>query len=337
MQAAAGHYAILPAHLPTGPNPMTTRVNKQELIDAAHAGQRLDAVLAELWPDFSRSRITAWIREGKLRVDGGAVKPKLRVSGGEQVELDAELEAHSGLQPQAIELDVLVDDPAFLVVNKPAGLVVHPGSGNPDGTLVNALLHFDPGLAPLPRAGLVHRLDKDTSGCLLIARATASHRALVAAMKRREIKRRYQALVWGEIIAGGTIDEPLGRHPVDRRRQVVRRDGRRAVTHYRVGRRLKGATLLDVELETGRTHQIRVHMAHARHPIIGDPVYGRRGAPAGLSEAQRTAWQRFPRQALHAWQLTFAHPETGDPVEASAPVPDDMQNLIDLLASDESD
>lgn len=316
---------------------MTSRVEKQERIDPAHAGQRLDAVLAELWPDFSRSRITAWIREGKLRVDGGTVKPKLRVAGGERVELVAELEAHAELEPQAIEIEVLIDDPAFLVVNKPAGLVVHPGSGNPDGTLVNALLHFDPGLAPLPRAGLVHRLDKDTSGCLLIARTTASHRALVAAMKRREIKRSYQALVWGELIAGGTIDEPLGRHPVDRRRQVVRPDGRRAVTHYRVAKRLEGATLLDVELETGRTHQIRVHMAHVRHPIVGDPVYGRRGAPAGLSEAQRQAWQQFPRQALHACRLRFEHPGTGEAVEAAAPVPEDMRALIDLLADHAAD
>ncbi|WP_376695840.1 23S rRNA pseudouridine(1911/1915/1917) synthase RluD [Wenzhouxiangella sp. EGI_FJ10305] len=314
---------------------MTTQVNKEERIDPIHAGQRLDAVLAQLWPEFSRSRITGWIRDGRLQVDEQTVKPKLKLSGGERVVLSAELEPHSELQPQAIELDVLIDDPAFLVVNKPPGLVVHPGSGNRDGTLVNALLHFDPDLAPLPRAGLVHRLDKDTSGCLLIARTTASHKYLVAALKHREIKRRYQALVWGEIIAGGRIDEPLGRHPVDRRRQVVRHDGRRAVTHYRVAQRLKGATLLDVELETGRTHQIRVHMAHIRQPIIGDPVYGRRGAPAGLSEAQRTAWQQFPRQALHALELSFAHPETGDPVTASAPVPEDMKDLIDLLADNE--
>lgn len=311
---------------------MTTQVKKDEQIDSAHAQRRLDAVLAELWPEFSRSRIAGWIRQGDLLVDGRAVKPKLRLAGGERVELNAELQAHSDLQAEAIELDVLVDDPDFLVINKPAGLVVHPGSGNPDGTLVNALLHFDPELAPLPRAGLVHRLDKDTSGCLLIARTTASHRVLVAAMKQREIKRRYQALVWGEIIAGSTIDEPLGRHPVDRRRQVVRRDGRRAVTRYRVAQRLKGATLLDVELETGRTHQIRVHMSHVRHPIIGDPVYGRHGAPAGLSEAQRSAWQRFPRQALHACELSFAHPDTGKSVEARAPIPEDMRQLTELLS-----
>jgi len=315
---------------------MITQVNKEDRIDPVHAGQRLDAVLAELWPEFSRSRIAGWIRDGKVRVDDEMVKPKLRLSGGERVVLAAELIPHSESQPQAIELDVLIDDPAFLVVSKPPGLVVHPGSGNADGTLVNALLHLDPGLAPLPRAGLVHRLDKDTSGCLLIARTTASHRHLVAALKRRVIKRRYRALVWGELIAGGKVDEPLGRHPVDRRRQVVRHDGRRAVTHYRVAQRLKGATLLDVELETGRTHQIRVHMAHIRQPIIGDPAYGRRGAPAGLSEAQRNAWRQFPRQALHACELSFAHPETGQTVRAAAPVPEDMQRLIDLLADNEA-
>lgn len=316
---------------------MSTPVSKRERIDPDFAGQRLDAVLAELWPEFSRSRIAGWIRAGQVQVDGAAVKPKLRLAGGESVALETSLEPHSELAPEAIALDVLIEDPAFLVINKPAGLVVHPGSGNPAGTLVNALLHLDPGLAPLPRAGLVHRLDKDTSGCLLIARTTASHKHLVAALKRREIKRRYRALVWGELIAGGRVDEPLGRHPVDRRRQVVRHDGRPAVTHYRVARRLKGATLLDVELETGRTHQIRVHMAQIRHPIIGDPVYGRRGAPAGLSEAQRAAWQHFPRQALHARTLGFAHPESGEPVEAVAPTPGDMRALIEILAADEGD
>jgi len=316
---------------------MTERVEKTERIESGHAGERLDAALAALWPEFSRSRIAAWIREGRVLIDGAAVKPRLRLAGGETVRLDAELEPHAQLEAQAIALDVLIDDPAFLVIDKPPGLVVHPGSGNPDGTLVNALLHFDPKLAPLPRAGLIHRLDKDTSGCLLVARTTASHRALVTAMKRREIKRRYRALVWGEIIAGGTVDEPIGRHPVDRRRQVVRHDGRRAVTHYRVAQRLKAATLLDVALETGRTHQIRVHLAQVRHPIIGDPVYGRRGAPAGLTETQRTAWQRFPRQALHAWKLDFEHPETGAPVEATAPVPQDLRQLIDILSRDAID
>ncbi len=316
---------------------MTKQIDRDETIASDQASRRLDAVLAEIWSEFSRSRITAWIRDGSVLLDGATVKPGRRLLGGERVILSAELTAHTELAPQAIALEVLVDDPELLVINKPPGLVVHPGSGNPDGTLVNALLHLDPSLAPLPRAGLIHRLDKDTSGCLLVARTTASHLRLVAAMKRREIKRRYRALVWGEIIAGGRIDAALGRHTVDRRRQIVRADGREAITHYRVAQRLKGATLLDVELETGRTHQIRVHLTHIRHPIIGDPVYGRHGAPAGLSETQRLAWQRFPRQALHAWQLELAHPHSGEPITAVAPIPDDMHRLIELLAGDGSD
>lgn len=310
----------------------TRTVSRTLCIEPPQAGRRLDQVLAEAWSDFSRSRIAQWVRSGDIMVDGSKVKPRHAVSPGEEVRLEAALTAHDGaLRPEAISLDLLVDEPAFLIVNKPPGIVVHPGSGNRDGTLVNALLHLDPQLAPLPRAGLVHRLDKDTSGCLVVARTHASHRYLVAAMKRRAIKRRYQAVVWGELIAGGTVDEPLGRHPVDRRKQVVRPDGRRAVTHYRIGRRLTGATLLDVELETGRTHQIRVHMAHAGHPIVGDPVYGRRGAPGGLSAEQREAWRGFRRQALHAVEIAFEHPEDGSAVKARSPMPGDMRSLVEVL------
>ncbi len=312
------------------------RVERRAEIDPACAGRRLDQVLAELWADFSRSRLAGWIKSGEILVDGRLVKPRHTLGGHESVTLVAELKPHSELEAQEIELDLLVEDPAFFIINKPPGLVVHPGSGNPDGTLVNALLHLDPGLAPLPRAGLVHRLDKDTSGCLVIARTMAAHKYLVAAMKKRAIKRRYQALVWGSIIAGSTVDQPLGRHPVDRRRQVVRSDGRPAVTHYRVAGRLAGATLVDVELETGRTHQIRVHMAHIQHPIIGDPVYGRHGAPAGLNQAQREAWQGFRRQALHACELSFEHPHEGGRVSATAPMPADMAALVRSL-TDEHD
>jgi 23S rRNA pseudouridine1911/1915/1917 synthase len=313
---------------------MNERIERQIEIDADSAGRRLDQVLAGLWPDFSRSRLAGWIKSGEIRVDGQQVKPRHALAGNERVTLSAELVPHADVVAQEIELDLLIEDPAFFVINKPPGLVVHPGSGNADGTLVNALLHHDPGLAPLPRAGLVHRLDKDTSGCLVVARTLAAHKTLVAAMKRRTIKRSYQALVWGHMVAGGTVDEPLGRHPVDRRRQVVRRDGRSAITRYRVARRLAGGSLLDVELETGRTHQIRVHMAHIQHPIVGDPVYGRRGAPAGLNEDQRQAWRGFPRQALHAIAIAFDHPVSAEPVSARAPMPADMQALIDLLDPD---
>lgn len=312
---------------------MSRIVSQRLQVEFDDQGRRLDQLLAERWQDFSRSRLADWIRSGQVRVNGERVKPRHAVSPGDQITLDAELADHPDTpQPQAIALEVLVDHPELLIVNKPPGLVVHPGSGNPDGTLVNALLHFDPELAALPRAGLVHRLDKDTSGCLVIARTTGSHRFLVAAMKKRLIKRHYQAVVWGELIAGGTVDQPLGRHPVDRRKQVVRPDGRHAVTHYRVAQRLTSATLLDVQLETGRTHQIRVHLAHAGFPILGDPMYGRRGAPADLSAAQRETWLQFPRQALHACRIQVPLPGGGDPITAEAALPDDMRALIDGLA-----
>lgn len=309
-------------------------LSRQWMATFEYSGRRLDQALSEVWSDFSRSRITAWIRSGAVTVDGSQVKPKHALSPDETVRLNCKLDAHPGNpQPQAITLDILIDDPEVLVVNKPAGLVVHPGSGNPDGTLVNALLHFDSDLSPLPRAGLIHRLDKDTSGCLVVARTPQAHRFLVEAMKQRLIKRHYQALVWGQVIAGGTVDEPLGRHPVDRRRQVIRPDGRDAVTHYRVARRLAAATLLDVELETGRTHQIRVHMQSIGHPIVGDPVYGRRGLPGGLSDAQRDRVRAFRRQALHARRIRLPHPDGERMIEAEAELPADFSELLASLGS----
>ena len=311
---------------------MAERVDLDLEVRDEQAGLRLDQLLARAWPDFSRSRLAGWIRDGEVRLNDRQVKPRHLVQAGDRVRLLTELVARADTpEPEAIALDILHEDAALIIVNKPPGLVVHPGSGNPDGTLVNALLHHDPALATLPRAGLVHRLDKDTSGCLVIARTPGSHHRLVAAMKRRDIHRHYLALVWGELVAGGLVDEPIGRHPVDRRRQVVRPDGRSARTHYRIRRRLAGATLLDVSLETGRTHQIRVHMAHIRHPIVGDPVYGRSGAPAGLSPEQRDCWRDFGRQALHAARLELAHPDTGEPIAASAPMPADMADLVRLL------
>ena len=297
-----------------------------------HAGWRIDQVAAAIWPDYSRSRLAAWTRAGQLRVDGQEVKPNYHVVVGQELALEARLEPHAdNPEPEPMRLEILLDDPELLVVDKPAGLVVHPGSGNLEGTLVSGLLHFDPALQALPRAGLVHRLDKDTSGCLVVARTPQAHSHLVAALKRREIHRHYRALVWGRVIAGGQVDAALGRHPVDRRRQVVRADGRRAVTHFRVERHLAGSTLLNLQLETGRTHQIRVHMQHIGFPLAGDPVYGRRGSPAGLNDAQRHAWRAFARQALHALRLEFKHPVSGAPIEVSAPIPDDMDSLLKAL------
>jgi len=311
-------------------------LNRSWTVTFEQSGRRLDQLLAEIWSDFSRSRIASWVRAGDLTVDGETVKPRYAVKPDELIRLNCTLKTHSSNpEPEAIALNVLIDDPALLVVNKPPGLVVHPGSGNPDGTLVNALLHLDPDLSPLPRAGLVHRLDKDTSGCLVIARTLQAHRFLVEAMKRRDIKRHYQALVWGRLIAGGSIDQPLGRHPVDRRRQVVRADGRSAVTHYRVAKRFATATLLNVELETGRTHQIRVHMRQLDHPIVGDPMYGRRGLPSGLCPSQREAVEAFKRQALHARRIQLPHPDGERIVTAEAELPDDFSQLLDSFSHDE--
>ncbi len=313
-------------------------IDRTHTVSASEADQRLDQLLALIWDDFSRNRLAQWIKSGDVTLNGAPVKPKHRVVLGDEITLKAEVSAHDeAILPQAIDLDILYEDAALLAINKPPGLVVHPGSGNRDGTLVNALLHHDPALAALPRAGLVHRLDKDTSGCLIVAKTFESHSRLVSLLKQRVIKRQYVALVWGQVLSGGCINEPMGRHPTDRRKQVIRRDGRDAVTHYRLSKHLAGSTLLRVDLETGRTHQIRVHLAHIGYPIVGDPMYGRRGSPKGLNEAQRQAWQAFPRQALHAISLICPHPTIeGQQVEVTAPMPEDMVNLIDLLGQDQA-
>lgn len=308
-------------------------IQLEHVVGGDEAGRRVDQVAAAVWSEYSRSRLTEWIREGALRVDDSAVKPNFRLREGQRMELRTRLRDRPDTpDAESMPLALVYEDDEVLVIDKPAGRVVHPGSGNTAGTLVNGLLHHDPGLAAIPRAGLVHRLDKDTSGCLVVARTPLAHRTLVEALKQRRIKRRYLAAVWGEMIAGGSVDAPLGRHPVDRRRQVVRNDGRTARSHYRIHQRLTGATLLSVRLETGRTHQIRVHLQHIGYPLIGDPAYGRRGSPAGLTTRQREAWRSFPRQALHAWQLEFEHPVSGDTIRAEAPLPDDLAGLIETLA-----
>ena len=297
-------------------------------------GGRLDQVVAGLFPEHSRSRLSEWIRAGRLTVDGRSGKPSQRLLGGEQIVLQVEDDSGSGPgdAPEAITLDLLHRDAACLVINKPAGLTVHPGAGQAAGTLVNALLHHDPGLAALPRAGLVHRLDKDTTGALLVARTADAHERLADDMRERTISREYLALVRGEVIAGATISAPLGRHPRDRLRQAVVEDGRPAVSHYRVQERLPGHTLLAVTLETGRTHQIRVHLAHAGFPVVGDPLYG--GGlrlPRGASPALQDALRDFRRQALHARRLAFVSPDGGMPVEAEAPMPADMAALVQAI------
>ena len=300
------------------------------------AGQRLDQALAALLPDYSRSRLKAWIESGEVRVDGAAMRPRDKVFGGEAVLIKAQLPEESRAAPQAIPLVLVHEDKHVFVVDKPAGLVVHPGAGNPDQTLQNALLALDPKLAALPRAGIVHRLDKDTSGLLIVARTLPAHTALVRMIGDRDVHREYESICRGVMTAGGTVDAPIDRHPTDRVRMAVRDGGREAVTHYRVIKRFRANTHVRVQLETGRTHQIRVHLAHAGFPIVGDKVYGGRlTLPKGVSETLREALRSFPRQALHAARLQFDHPVTGKPVECVSPLPADMRGLLDQLAAED--
>jgi len=304
-------------------------------VPEAAAGRRFDAVLAELFPAYSRSRLSAWIKSGDARLDGREVRPRDPVRGGERVSLAVVLDVQTHSEPEDIALDVLFEDEHVIVIDKPAGLVVHPGAGNPAGTLVNALLHRDPSLNALPRAGIVHRLDKDTSGVMVVARTLPAHTALVEQLSSREVHRQYLAVVVGALVSGGTANLPIDRHPRDRIRMAVRDDGRDAVTHFRLRERFRAHTLLECRLETGRTHQIRVHMAHLKHPIVGDPMYGGplklpKGATAELIETLRG----FKRQALHAETLEFVHPLSGEPVRCTAPVPADMRQLVQVLHDD---
>ena len=303
------------------------------------AGTRLDQALAKVFPEYSRSRISEWIRMGRASIDRRPCRAKDRVAGGERVELEPAPAGDAGRwQPQALELEPLHEDAHLLVVDKPAGLVVHPGAGNPDGTLVNALLHRDARLADVPRAGVVHRLDKLTSGLMVVARTLEAHKRLVDALKERRVNRTYLAVVRGTLRAGGRVDAPLGRHRVQRTRMAVTARGRPAATRYRVERRFRAHTLVRLELESGRTHQIRVHMAHIPHPRVGAPAYGGRlqipsGATAELAETLRA----FKRQALHAAELRLDHPITGAPLTFTSPLPEDIQSLLQALHRDQNE
>ena len=299
------------------------------------AGLRFDQALAQALPQYSRARLKTWIESGAVQVDGRPLRGKDRVLGGEQVRIRAELPVQDRVQAEAMPLAVVFRDRTLLVIDKPAGLVVHPGAGNARHTLQNALLALDPKLALVPRAGLVHRLDKDTSGLLLVARTPEAHSALTAAMAARQITREYLAVCTGVLTGGGTIDEPIGRHRTQRTRMAVRSDGRPAVTHYRIERRFRAHTLVRVTLETGRTHQIRVHLAHIGFPVVGDPAYGgRRRIPKGSSPALAAELRAFPRQALHAARLSLSHPLTHREHEWRSPLPADMQRLLAALEAD---
>lgn len=308
---------------------------RQKTVPAELSGQRLDQALARMFPEYSRSRLKNWLLQGFITVDEQAMRPRDAVTGGESVRLQPQPETSVTSAPEALELDIIFADEDCLVVNKPAGLVVHPGTGNLHGTLMNGLLHHVPELDQLPRAGIVHRLDKDTSGLLLVAKTLQAHTALVRALAVREIARHYIAVCGGVLTGGGSINEPIGRHPVDRLKMSVQRDGKSAVTHYRVIQRFAAHTSINVQLETGRTHQIRVHFAHRRHSLVGDQTYGGRLAmPAGASDRLRDTLRGFRRQALHAENLAFAHPRSGEKIDLQVAPPADFADLLSALAED---
>ncbi|HUQ10210.1 MAG TPA: 23S rRNA pseudouridine(1911/1915/1917) synthase RluD [Steroidobacteraceae bacterium] len=300
-----------------------------------HAGKRLDQALARLLPQYSRSRIQKWIEEGAVLVNGLTVKARDMVVGGEVATVEARLPVETGIKAEKLPLDIVHQDSAVIILNKPPGVVVHPGAGNPGKTLQNALLAHDPKLKRVPRAGLVHRIDKDTSGLLVVARTVEAQAALVAELGEHDIEREYLAVCTGAMTGGGTVDKPLDRHRSHRLKFAVRSDGREAVTHYRIEKRFRQHTLVRVRLETGRTHQIRVHMEHIGYPVVGDPLYaGRKRFPKGATPELREALEKFPRQALHAAKLELTHPKTGKRVTYEAPLPDDMKKLLDMLTRD---
>jgi 23S rRNA pseudouridine1911/1915/1917 synthase len=303
-----------------------------------YAGKRLDQALAALLPQYSRSRIQGWIEDGAVLVNGLGVKARDKVTGGEAAVVEARLPEETRIEAEKLPLDIVHQDAHIIVINKPAGVVVHPGAGNPGKTLQNALLAHDPKLKRVPRAGLVHRIDKDTSGLLVVARTLEAQTALVAELGEHEIEREYLAVCTGAMTGGGTVDKPIDRHRSHRLKFAVRSDGREAVTHYRIEKRFREHTLVRVRLETGRTHQIRVHLEHIGYPIVGDPLYaGRKRYPKGASPELRDALEKFGRQALHAAKLTLTHPKSGRRVSFEAPLPADMKRLIAMLERDSAE
>ncbi len=309
-----------------------SKLQIQTSIPEELAGKRLDQALSQLYPEHSRSRIQSWIKSGDVSVNNKNYKQRDEVKVGDVIEINTEINSIEKHQAEAIELEIIHEDDAIIVINKPSGLVVHPGAGNPNHTLVNALLHFDKNLDKLPRAGIIHRLDKETTGVMVIARTLESHTYLVNELQKRDIKRKYQAIVCGQLVSGGSIDNKMGRHPVHRTKMAVTNSGKSATTHYRIIKKYQHYTHLDVQLETGRTHQIRVHMSHIKHPIVGDPVYGNnKSVKKGVDSSLRDFIKIFKRQALHAYSLELPHPVTGSRMQFNAELPDDINSLITAL------
>ena len=295
-------------------------------------GQRIDSAMAQMLPDYSRSKITTWVRSGGALINGKTFKPKEKILGGEIVTLNIKAEKTNDWKAEDIPLDIVFEDNDIIVVNKPVGLVTHPGAGNWTGTLANALLHYDPSLANLDRAGIVHRLDKNTSGLMVVARSELAQKNLVEQLQTHAVSREYSAIVYGHMISGGTVDEPIGRDPKDRIRQAVVEDGKDAITHYRVIDRFAHHTHVKAILETGRTHQIRVHLSYIGHPLIADPMYGGKiRFPKKADDHLKNALKKFNRQALHAKKLTLTHPITLEQMSWKAPLPQDLQDLLKVL------
>lgn len=311
----------------------TKQIHLTSIVPPESAGLRLDQVVVKLWPEYSRAQHQTWIKAGHVTLNEQVCTlGKTKVTAGVVVTLETALAARQDWSAQAIPLEVVFEDETLLVVHKPAGLVVHPGAGNPDQTLVNALLHYCPSLCHLPRAGILHRLDKDTSGLLIVAKTSSAFQILSDALKARSIKREYLALVRGQVTTSGRVEAPIGRHPSQRTKMAIHPTGRHAVSHYRVKERFAHFTLLHVQLETGRTHQIRVHMEHLRHPVVGDSTYGRHLAlPTKIQPEIKQALQGLGRQALHAWRLGFSHPVTQQVLNFEAPVPTELSELLQVL------
>lgn len=315
----------------------STRITLSAQVPAELAGKRLDQIAAQLFPDYSRARLQSWIRDGSLLVNGRSLRPRDKLRAGDNLAVDTALEAMEEWSAEALPLDIVFEDEHLLVINKSAGTVVHPAAGNRSGTLLNGLLHRYPQLEELPRAGIVHRLDKDTTGLMVVAKTLPSHTHLVKLLQARDISREYEAVVNGVLTGGGTIDADMGRHPVNRKKRAVLRNGKEAITHYRVMHRFRAHTHVYVKLETGRTHQIRVHMAYINHPLVGDPLYGGRlQVPAACSPELFETLRGFRRQALHARRLSFVHPISGDAMSWEADLPGDMQQLLDALSADQA-
>ncbi|WP_423063692.1 23S rRNA pseudouridine(1911/1915/1917) synthase RluD [Candidiatus Paracoxiella cheracis] len=308
------------------------KIQLEGVISLELEGRRLDQALAKLFPQYSRAQLQTWIRAGAVEVDDQIqTLPREKVFTDQKIKIIAHLKADERWEAQPLSLNIIYEDEALIIINKLAGMVVHPGAGVRNNTLANALLHHAPELATVPRSGIIHRLDKDTTGLLVIARSLESHHVLIKQMSERAIKREYEAIVNGVMVAGGTIETDIGRHPTHRTKMAVVTEGRKSITHYRVKERFRAHTYIRVMLETGRTHQIRVHMAHIHYPLVGDPLYGRKGIPAKLSEPLKEALQNFKRQALHAAKLTLTHPNTGKEMTWEAPLPKDMAHLLTLL------